>query len=309
MSGNFTVDFVARGATDDEWRMVLLEQGPWQRPFDAHFRRLQSRLYDCLDAAIDGQLAERFPQSRGCRVVIQVDAYQLPAQELADFFARFTAGALATEPYRQAMLSNNFVAGLDFRLITESRVMIEVAAEVSRLLPTLVDQTTSQNALSALLSEIDPRLRWEIGPSGNDGMYLAFSPNYCTELLPLTDRLAASMPPHDGWIFLNAKPRKLWAKRSVIYAGREFTFDDWSYRLTKFKGGEFFDVDFFGCPVDVSEDTRDWLAVFLASSELGERLFMNAIDRVSASPKAGAMDPVTGIEHLFEHVSQHWSGR
>ena len=58
--GEITVDFIAK----DPWQMVLDEEGPWE-DVSAHLATLQNRLYSCLDAAIDGQLAEQFPESHG----------------------------------------------------------------------------------------------------------------------------------------------------------------------------------------------------------------------------------------------------
>jgi hypothetical protein len=116
-AGTFVVDFVAKGVNDDEWRMVLVEEGPWKSPLlEDELRRLQNRLYDCIDAAIDGQLAERFPQTARKRLVIQVDGYHLPEADVRDFFDRFTAGVLATPDYRKAMLESPYVADIAFEL-------------------------------------------------------------------------------------------------------------------------------------------------------------------------------------------------
>jgi hypothetical protein len=113
---NFVVDFIAHGESPDEWRMVLVEQGPWAPPHDDQLRRLQTRLYDCIDAAVDGLLAEKFPQSRGGRLVIQVDGYSLPGKELSEFFERFSSGALNALPYRRVVESNPFVSSIRFEL-------------------------------------------------------------------------------------------------------------------------------------------------------------------------------------------------
>ena len=59
------VNFVSRTDDPNEWRMVLVEQGPWNGGSERELRRIQDRLYGCLDAAIDGQLAEQFPETRG----------------------------------------------------------------------------------------------------------------------------------------------------------------------------------------------------------------------------------------------------
>ena len=114
------VDFVARGATPDEWKMVLVEQGPWTGPIDGELRRLQDRLYGTVDAALDGQLAEKFPESAGKKIVIQLDGYNLPRTEISEFFDRFSKGVLLTADYRRALKNNRFVKGITFELNFES---------------------------------------------------------------------------------------------------------------------------------------------------------------------------------------------
>lgn len=114
------VDFVARGEMPDEWKMVLVEQGPWIGPVEAQLRRLQERLYGTIDAALDGQLAEKFPESMGKRIIVQLDGYNLPKTEVAEFFERFSKGVLRTADYQQALKSNRFVKAISFEINFES---------------------------------------------------------------------------------------------------------------------------------------------------------------------------------------------
>ena len=41
------VDFIAKGTTPDIWRMVLVEEGPWDE-ITVELTRLQDRLYECM---------------------------------------------------------------------------------------------------------------------------------------------------------------------------------------------------------------------------------------------------------------------
>ena len=109
------VDFVARGDTPDEWQMVLVEEGPWNESVENELRRIQDRLYGAIDAAVEGRLAEQFPDSLGKRIVIQLDCYDGPANEVAEFFDRFSSGVLETEDYKKALSGNRFVSGIAFR--------------------------------------------------------------------------------------------------------------------------------------------------------------------------------------------------
>jgi hypothetical protein len=115
-----TVDFVAKGEANDEWKMVLVEQGPWSFPIEDELRRIQDRLYGCIDAALGGQLAEKFPESLGKRIVIQLDCYNLPVDETKKFFTHFADGVLKTPTYSRAMEESSFVKAISFELNFDS---------------------------------------------------------------------------------------------------------------------------------------------------------------------------------------------
>jgi len=106
-----TIDFIIR----DPWRMVLVEQGPWE-DVQANLQRIQSRLYACLDAAIDGQLAEQFPDSIGAHVTLQLECYSLPQEQVSSFFEAFSAGALEAPDYKEALRASTFVSSIDFQI-------------------------------------------------------------------------------------------------------------------------------------------------------------------------------------------------
>ncbi len=79
--------------------MVLVEEGPWTGPVDDHLRALQDRLYGCLEAALDGQLAEEFPKAANKRVIVRVDCYDLPRSEVDEFMERFSNGVAELSDY------------------------------------------------------------------------------------------------------------------------------------------------------------------------------------------------------------------
>lgn len=114
------VDFVARGDTPNEWKMVLVEEGPWTGSIETELRRVQSRLYDTIDAALDGHLADKFPESKGKRIVIQLDCYNCPKEETTEFFDRFAKGVCATSEYRRALDQSPFVVDMVFHLNLQS---------------------------------------------------------------------------------------------------------------------------------------------------------------------------------------------
>lgn len=114
------IDFVARGDDPNEWKLVLVETGPWQADLDAHLRALQERLYNCIDAVIDGKVAEQFPDTAGRRLTIQVDCYNLPRREVESFFHRFSSEVFNTADYRDADRNNPFVSKVQFAITFDS---------------------------------------------------------------------------------------------------------------------------------------------------------------------------------------------
>jgi hypothetical protein len=96
--------------------MILVEQGPWEGLLGDNLRRLQERLYECLDAVLDGQLADKYPSSRGKAVVIQVDGYGLPRNSVESFFSRFAEGVLQTGGYARDAKENEFASQISFEL-------------------------------------------------------------------------------------------------------------------------------------------------------------------------------------------------
>jgi hypothetical protein len=91
-----TIDFVAFDAEQDAWLLVLVEPGPWiDAAVEDRLTRLQDRLYGCLEAALDGQVAERFPEAIDKRVIVRVDCYDCcgtARDEVDAFMQRFSVG-------------------------------------------------------------------------------------------------------------------------------------------------------------------------------------------------------------------------
>jgi len=114
-SNEFIIDFVVRGASDQEWKLVLVDEGPWE-DLDSELRRLQDRLYNCLEAAMDGQVAEQFPGSTGSAIVIQLDGYNLPDDPVSAFWRRFSSQVLNVPGFAQALASSEFVSEVKFEL-------------------------------------------------------------------------------------------------------------------------------------------------------------------------------------------------
>lgn len=115
-----TVDFVAKDFPQGGWGMILVEQGPWQQDhIEANLQRLQDRLYSCIDSALEGKLAEQFPDSIGKSLLIRVNAFNLPEQQTKEFFNRFSTSVMQLPDYAAALAASTVVPSIDFELNLE----------------------------------------------------------------------------------------------------------------------------------------------------------------------------------------------
>ena len=94
-----TIDFVAFDDERDACLLVLVEQGPWPDAIEDHLSALQDRLYGCLEAALDGQVAEQFPRAANMKVIVRVDCYGLPREDVDEFIGRFSEGVVDIPEY------------------------------------------------------------------------------------------------------------------------------------------------------------------------------------------------------------------
>jgi len=114
------VNFIARGNTPNEWRMVLVVSGPWEGAIPAHLRALQNRLYGCIDGALAGAVAQKFPESKGKSLVIQVDCYNVRRSDVDAFFEMFSTSVFTAGGYKGAATGNAYVSGIGFAITFNS---------------------------------------------------------------------------------------------------------------------------------------------------------------------------------------------
>jgi hypothetical protein len=116
-----TVDLVTESPGGGALNLVLVEMGPWPAGMEeAQLRRIQDRLYDCVDAAVDGHVAGKFPSSRGRPVVVRLEAYDLPSDLLVPFFERFRTHIAASPEIQAAIAAQGHVQSLAFELISRT---------------------------------------------------------------------------------------------------------------------------------------------------------------------------------------------
>jgi hypothetical protein len=120
--GQVTVDFVARDQPHGGWSLILIEEGPWDAAtISDHLRRIQDRLYTCLDAALEGAVTAQYPESTGKPLMIRLEAFNVPEAELRDFFGRFASEVPKLPDYAKALREQHFFPTVSFDLNVEAR--------------------------------------------------------------------------------------------------------------------------------------------------------------------------------------------
>jgi hypothetical protein len=110
-----TIDLITHRPKDDKYEMILVEEGPWpDGEIIPKLRELQERLYNYVDVAVDGQLASKYPDSKGKGVVIRLECYDTPEDVLANFYDRFSKHVMNSPEIQEDIRSKLFIKSLEF---------------------------------------------------------------------------------------------------------------------------------------------------------------------------------------------------
>jgi len=108
-----TIDLITERPADGAFVLILIEEGPWDPDqIESHLQRIQDRLYDCIDAAIDGHLAAKYPKSTGKPVIIRLDCYDTPDETIANFMRRFAESISGSHDVQRDLAVGRFVKSL-----------------------------------------------------------------------------------------------------------------------------------------------------------------------------------------------------
>jgi hypothetical protein len=110
-----TIDFITETPETGEFALILVEDGPWPNK-DANWNeclsRIQNRIYDAIDIAIDGHLAAKHPNSKGRSVRVQIDSPSGLPPALAKLVARMKEHIEKDAEYSKAIKQSRFVQNL-----------------------------------------------------------------------------------------------------------------------------------------------------------------------------------------------------
>ncbi len=79
MTKKVSIDLITKNPKNNEYKLILVEEGPWEEStLEDRLRKIQDRIYNAVDAAVDGALFQNYPDSKGQKVCVQVDCYDPP---------------------------------------------------------------------------------------------------------------------------------------------------------------------------------------------------------------------------------------
>lgn len=115
-----TIDLITETPETGEFALILIESGPWpdkDSDWSEYLSRIQKRIYDAIDIAIDGHLAAKYPDSKGRSVRIQIDSPNGLPTALANLVVKMREHIEKDNDYGRAIRQSQFIQGL--RIITE----------------------------------------------------------------------------------------------------------------------------------------------------------------------------------------------
>jgi hypothetical protein len=106
MADKITIDLVTCDPGSDEFVIYLVEDGPWpisSESWDQCLARIQTRVLDAVDVAVDGQFAQEFPNSIGKKIRVQVDSPHGVPDKLTDLVRKLDAYVHEDSEYGHAI--------------------------------------------------------------------------------------------------------------------------------------------------------------------------------------------------------------
>lgn len=115
------IDLITEDPNNGEYVMYLVEDGPWpEADLEQRLRAIQTRLYDAIEIAIDGQLASKFPNALGKPVRIQLDCYDQPPSQVDELVTSLNGLVAESDEWRNDIDTSPYISGL--RITTGHRL-------------------------------------------------------------------------------------------------------------------------------------------------------------------------------------------
>jgi hypothetical protein len=109
-----TIDLITKSA-DGSYNLIMVVEGPWSlNAIENRLKRLQERLYDYIEIAIEGHLEKLYPDSKGKKVTIRVDCYNPPSNRIKVFIDKFIKEVKQSDELGNKIKELGYVSSVEF---------------------------------------------------------------------------------------------------------------------------------------------------------------------------------------------------
>jgi len=108
------IDLITHDAANDEFVLYLVEDGPWpdsKSEWRECLLKIQNRIFDAIDVAVEGHLAVKYPESSGKKIRVQIDSPHGVPPHLKELVFKIRQ-YLESEQGRSAVAQSRFIKGL-----------------------------------------------------------------------------------------------------------------------------------------------------------------------------------------------------
>ena len=107
------VDLVSENKDGSEFSLHLIEGDPWDdTEMPTKLRRIQDRIYDAIDIALDGKLAQKYPDSKGKLVNIVVRLQGKYPRQAVELVTGLNKLIISSGEYQAEIAKSSFVSGI-----------------------------------------------------------------------------------------------------------------------------------------------------------------------------------------------------
>lgn len=115
-----SIDLITESPSTGEFALILVEDGPWpgeNSDWEDCLSRIQNRIYDAMDVAIDGHLIAKYPDAQGKEVRVQIDSPHGVPKRLMELITNLRNQLNQGEnEYSKAIKQSKFIQSL--RIVT-----------------------------------------------------------------------------------------------------------------------------------------------------------------------------------------------
>ena len=114
------IDLITENHTTGEFVLIIVEDGPWpvtNSDWTECLSRIQTRIYDAMDIAIDCHLAMKYPDAKGKKVRIPLDSPSGAPHRLIQLVSKLRELIVTdTNNYSLAIKKSPHISGLSITL-------------------------------------------------------------------------------------------------------------------------------------------------------------------------------------------------